>query len=384
MTAGADIDPRSLATLPGLRTLASPRFRVVLALMLTVVGMGMLVLYPSLLSAAGFEGGHDFFAYLAAAGQVLEGSSPYTAEQLDVVGAAVCLECFLYPPLLAQLLAPLTLLPSSAAELAWYGVQFVAMYAAMWMATGLGGARRGLERAMWCLVAMLLFLPVFSSFWYGNVSTVVALAAVLVAAGGTVAGLGASAAALLKASPATLVPVAFLADRKARRSVVFCMVVVLGVSFLFAPNAWLEYPRVLLGLSAYAPDSLAPASVVGRLAVPEVVVQIVRLGTLVVGGVAMFGSWWLARRPDGLRAAALLAAIAMLLIPGTVFYHYLAIVLPFAAMAWPRASMLVRATMLMAAVVITAAFAVDGLALVGATAMVALTLPVLWPARIPT
>ena len=49
---------------------------------------------------------------------------------------------------------------------------------------------------------------------------------------------------------------------------------------------------------------------------------------------ALVGTW-LSRRAGGLPAAAVLASAAMLLIPGTLWYHYLAVLLPIAAMAWP-------------------------------------------------
>ena len=55
---------------------------------------------------------------------------------------------------------------------------------ALWIGTGIGGARRTLERALWCGVAAAYFLPVFDTLWKGNVSGLVALTSVAVALGG--------------------------------------------------------------------------------------------------------------------------------------------------------------------------------------------------------
>ena len=54
-------------------------------------------------------------------------------------------------------------------------------------------------------------------------------------------------------------------------------------------------------------------------------------------------------------AAALLGTVAMLTIPGTLWFHYLAVLLPFAAMAWPRTGSTVRGLLLASAVLVSIA-----------------------------
>ncbi len=54
-------------------------------------------------------------------------------------------------------------------------------------------------------------------------------------------------------------------------------------------------------------------------------------------------------------AAALLGTVAMLIIPGTLWLHYLVVLLPFAAMAWPRARAGIRAVLLASFVLVSLA-----------------------------
>ena len=63
----------------------------------------------------------DFEPYYAASVQLLDGASPYTAEQLGAPIDAVCPGCYLYPPFLAQLITPLTLVSMDTAKIKIYG-----------------------------------------------------------------------------------------------------------------------------------------------------------------------------------------------------------------------------------------------------------------------
>ena len=156
-----------------------------------------------------------------------------------------------------------------------------------------------------------------------------------------------------------------------------------ALSFALAPQAWLDYPRVvanmLRGSTDYA-SNLAPGATVRNLGWPDALADLVRLvsaGAAALGSVLL--SVLLARSRSGLPAAALLGVIAMLLLPGSLWYHYLVVLLPFAAIAWVPASLPTRILLLGSAAAITIGVAWLPLALMGAIVLACTSLGVLWP-----
>ena len=129
-----------------------------------------------------------------------------------------------------------------------------------------------------------------------------------------------------------------------------------------------EKMNVMAGSVDYA-NNLAPAHVLERAGLPDVLVAVARIGTLVGAAAAVVGGMALARRPDGLRLAALLGAVALLLVPGSLWYHYLVVLLPFAAMAWVVADVRTRTVLLASAALITIALVWLPLAVIGAVLM---------------
>jgi len=249
----------------------------------------------------------------------------------------------------------MTLVPLAAAKVIWLAIGYVAAFASTWLATGIGGAARSLERAIWCLAAVMLFDAVASAAWNGNVGTIIALGVTMVALGGVAAGVGAGLGALLKVAPGTLLPAVFAADRESRTSLMVTLAIVAGSLFLLAPQAWLEYPLVLRNVLAYPSNSEVNLSI-GQVAStwgwgPHAI-SFVRLAMVSAGGVCIVVSIWLARRRGGMPAAALLGTVAMLIIPATLWFHYLAVLLPFAAMAWPRAGAGIRGLLLTSAALV--------------------------------
>jgi hypothetical protein len=155
-----------------------------------------------------------------------------------------------------------------------------------------------------------------------------------------------------------------------------------GVSILLAPGDWLDYPVVLLnmarGSSTYA-TNLAPAAVLERLSGSDILGGTARLGMVLAAGVAILASVVLARRRAGLPAAALLGTVAMLLLPGSLWYHYLVVLLPFAAMAWSQAQPAARLLLLVSAALISLGLVWLPLALLGAIGLASSSLMCLWP-----
>lgn len=347
------------------------------------LGLGVNAAFFLALSAGGWSWQNDFAAYYLAAERLLDGVSPYAAVQLAGAYAAVDPDLYLYPPPFAQVLGPLTFVPLEAAKVIWLLVCFGAAWAAAWVAAGIGGTPRGFERTSWTLAATLLFPPVVLAAWQGNVGTILSLTATLVAVGGATAGVAAAVGTLVKVVPGGLIPAALVHSRRSAIALLGTLLIAVVVSAVLAWSAWLDYPAVLVNMLAGGVNhsrNLAPHEVVGRLGATEPLVSLARGVAVAVGIAAIAASMWTARRPFGMPVAALLGTVAMLIVPGTLWYHYLAVVLPFAVMSWARASASQRGIVLAGAVAMSAGLVVGGgtLTLLGAAAMLGVAAAVLW------
>ncbi|CAN5129594.1 hypothetical protein BH24CHL7_BH24CHL7_03000 [soil metagenome] len=374
---------RPLGERPGLRTFRRAGFRSLVAATLLVIAVGLLaaLLARQAADPAG-QYGIDFAYWHKAAGDVAAGRSPYPARYLD--GPVVATDFgYKYPPTFAQALLPLAGLPLSAAAGIWVVLQVGVSFAAVWLAGSYGGARPSVERLLWSGVATALFLPMWDSVWKGNVSAVQAFQLALVLGGGAVAGASLASAILLKTTPLALAPAAVLRGGRILRATLATGLAVFVLSALAAPQAWLDFIRIqpnLLTGPATSPTNLAPASMVAGAA-PDLpaVAGVVRALTLLVGVMAVVWSLLLARRSGGWPAAVLLGTVAILVVPGVIWYHYLAMLLPFAAFAWPRASVQQRWWLISAAAAITIGLAWLPLAALGAAALIVVSLRVLIP-----
>ena len=327
--------------------------------------------------------GIDFMVYQLAATDLAAGVSPYAPSMLTGPIAAQGELLYKYAPPFAQSLAPLASLPVAAGTVIWGLVQASLCLAAVWLAGSLGGARAGLERAVWSVAAVALFLPVWDSIWKGNVSAVQALQATLLLGGGTMAGASLATAILLKTSPLALLPAAAAMGGRLLKSclVIICLTVVVSVAL--APAAWLDFLRIqpnLLTGSAVLPTNLAPASM-AAVVLPEVplLAAALRLATLAAGVGCVAAAVIVCRRPGGWPAAVMLGTTAMLIIPGAAWYHYLAALLPFAAFSWHRATARQRLIITGGGATVSLGVAGLPLAVVGATLLVGQSLAVVWP-----
>ena len=352
--AGAMTTKSRTEGLPLIRAWHNERFRLIVAAMVAVIAVFMAAVMTVLLMVADGVPLEDFIPYYGAALRMGAGESPYYAEQLESPIHAVCIGCYIYPPLLAQLLLPMTALSLDAAKIVWFAMLSLAAFGSAWIGASIGGARASLERVFWTIAAAALFFPIFNGNWLGNVSTFVALCVALVALGGVAGGVGAAFTTVMKVSPLVYVPIVFLADARSRVAVVVALGVFLVPFVLLAPAAWLEAPQMLLNLVRGDGDvywNLAPAMMANNIAWSDTAVTVIRGLTLAGGVVAMLAALWMARRPGGLPLATLLATVTLLLIPGTLWYHYLAVLLPLAAMAWPRSGPIARSALLVGAFV---------------------------------
>lgn len=372
-----------LAGLPGVRTLRSPAFRLVLAW--TLAAIGILVLGAAMLRQATLPSGQfaiDLADYHGAARALVHTGSPYAPEMLAGPVDAQGLGRYRYPPPLAQLLVPVSDLPLGTVAAGWLVLQALAMGAAVWLALGIAGVRRHAERLAWSIVACLAFMPVFDTLWKGNVSGFVALGVTLVAAGGTVAGAGAVLATLLKVMPVTFLPALVVAGRRAIVAAVLTFLAVVGVSWLLSPGAWADYARVLpnlLGGSADYSTNLAPATLLARAGAPAPLPDLVRAATVLLAAACALAApvvAWHIREPRGWATATTLGVVAMLLLPAAAWYHYLAVLLPVGVLAWPAASGSARAALLGGAAFVSLGVAILPLATLGATFLVLAALAV--------
>jgi hypothetical protein len=341
-----------LADLPGLRTFRSRSFRVLVALLLA--GTGVVVIVAALATRAAMpletgQFGIDLADYLAASRRLVESGSPYEAAMLEGPVAAQGLDRYRYPPPFAQLLVPVAGAQFPVVAGLWAAVQFVALVAAVWLAGSAAGLRSGAERALWSVVAVVCFVPVFDALWKGNVSGLLAVATAVMLSGDAAAGAGGALGSLLKVSPAVHLPA--LLSRNARTAAMAAATLagVIAVSVALSPTAWRDYsvvlPNLLAGSSDYA-NNLAPHAVAQRLGAPDWLENGVRLGAVVASGLLVLLSVWCAR--SGRWPAAVTAGSgAALLLPAALWYHYLVVLLPLAAAAWARADGRARAALLL-------------------------------------
>jgi alpha-1,2-mannosyltransferase len=152
-----------------------------------VLALGVLVsgLYFAGKSGANPEVyGNDFNVYYHAAGEVMGGGDPYQHSLGDWTP-------YIYPPLLAELIVPLALLPLPVAAYLWFLISAASIVAAAWMSASLADDKRGpaapdqhvTESTAWrlamgaCAVVLVLRF-VLDSFNLGQVNAVVAALAV--------------------------------------------------------------------------------------------------------------------------------------------------------------------------------------------------------------
>jgi hypothetical protein len=364
-----------LAALPGVRTLAMPRFRVALAgVLLLVAGalLGSLLLARAASPTGQF--GIDATDYLTAAARVARGESPYAREMLAGPVDSQGVDRYRYPPPLAQVLVPLTSLPTPTTLWVFLALQAAAIVGALVLAVR-GAWPRDVEAVLWSLVAACLFLPLFDSLWKGNVSGFVALLVMLAVRAAGTGGAAVTAATLLKVVPGVFVPAWWMHGSASRRALVGTALAVVGVSVLLSPVAWRDYATVLPNLlagTADEPTNVAPWSMVARSGAPAALADLVRLGSIAIAALTAAAAVVVMRRPGGPALAAALCSVSMLLLPAALWYHYLAVLLPLAIVAWPLATSNVRTALCAAGLLVSAGVAWLPLATVGWVTMAAL------------
>ena len=272
----------------------------------------------------------DFRQYYAAAEAILRGESPYgaTGDPLTPWGGP-----YPYPPLLALLAAPLTILSLQAAGLAVMGVLVLVALAVPWF---LG------VRDWRCYGLLLMWPPVISAIQTANVTLWFALAAAIAwccrdRLAPVALGIGLTLAAKFFLWPLVI----WMAlTRRVWTAVATCVVgaVILVLSWSVIGFAgFVEYPALLRKLEDTVGGDSYTAHVVGLdVGLPSGVSRAVWLG---VGLVILGAVILLARRGDE-RTAFIAAIAASLALTPIVWLHYFALLLVVVALAQPRLGLL--------------------------------------------
>lgn len=202
----------------------SYRGRRILYVGLGMVGYGLLarVLLVNGIEGAGGLGGIDAIAYWTAAGHAVHGEPLYGVESFEFAA-------YQYPPPLAQVLAPASLLPMPVFVWLWRAAELIGLR----LATG-GWARAG--------IAILVFPPVLAEIDAGNVHLILA-GVVALAMRGRAVPVG--PAVLAKYATWPLVPLGWLLDRRGLLAGIGVAAIIVIGSIVLAPDAWRDYLEFL-------------------------------------------------------------------------------------------------------------------------------------------
>ena len=210
----------------------SPWSRTWLPRGLAAIGFALLAkaLLDQGIQGAGGRGGIDAAAYWAAASNVRDGRPLYLLPWGDYMA-------FAYPPILGQVLVPLSYLPLAAFVWLWRGFELVALRVATGSWTGAG-------------LAILFIPPVLSELDAGNVHLLMAAACALVMRGH---GAAVAPAAVLKFASLPLAPLAWRLDRRGLLVGGLIAGAALAVSYVADPRAWSDYVTFLQGPGSRTP-----------------------------------------------------------------------------------------------------------------------------------
>jgi hypothetical protein len=307
----------------------------------------------------------DFDVYMQAAGELLGGGSmydgPYTV--IDRAGRSVDL-LYLYPPLLAQLLGPLTSADPSTARLVWCAGNYLAVWISILclariLALSWWGALPPLHRISLVAFFVFCFEPLYVGLGDGQVSAIV-LALLSLCALGALTGRdwllgGAIAIAMhVKLTPILLLvaPIAFgrlraLAWFSAVASALGCLSLALpgGMAAVtdFAASAFRTADEQ--ALSGFAHNIKLSRTLLAPLGLADVAAARWLVKGVVVAA-AIFGVLRLRAQPRGaadeslscLRAVAFLVPLMILVAPIVWFHHLAWCLVPLAVVSMRSAA----------------------------------------------
>jgi alpha-1,2-mannosyltransferase len=264
--------------------------------------------------------GWDFHAgYLDAAESIRRIGTPYSADNEQP---------YVYPPLLAELLVPVTFLPDDVSSF----LAFVASFAAVMGALAVVGVRD-----IRCYAAVVIWAPAWNALEMANLTAVITLLAALVwryrnATLPSAAALGGALASKLFLWPVLIWAVA------TRRAPTALLAIALGLAAALASWAVVGFA----GLTSYPhqileADYRSSYSLVGIASALGIDPLLGRAATFVVGGALLIATAVLGRRGDEARAYTC-AIVATLTLTPIVWLHYLTLLVVPVAIERPRFS----------------------------------------------
>ena len=289
--------------------------------------------------------GLDLPAYYAAAERLLATGSPYSAElhagPLEHLVVNIPVN-YVYPPPLAQLFVPLSVIPVEAMGFMWAASQAVLLAVVLLAIDRRNQGSTDPARAFLIVLATAALHPVLVGLYIGGVSGWVAiLVALILLVRPGLRGVPAAAAAWLKVIPGALA-VGSLLDPSSRRSTLYAGFGIVLVSLALSPFAWRDFLTVLPNLvgmppaethANYAPSYvLATAGLDGPARVAMLVLPAAFLVLTAVNAVRGRTLAWVAA-----------AVGAYLTVTQTSWQQYFIVLVPIAVAVWPDASARLRA-----------------------------------------
>jgi alpha-1,2-mannosyltransferase len=306
--------------------------RTVLRESATLFLFGVLPLfYAALFVVYLAKGNHpfDFHTFWLAGRDVLHGRSPYPAS-LPHVAVEDTFRPFVYPAPAAYAFAPLALLPYGVANALFAVIGAAAIVAALLL----------LDIRDWrCYGAALAWPAVWSSLVNGAISALLVLACAAlwryrsrpVVAGALVAAL---VVFKLYLWPLGLFLLATRRFRAAAASVAITLVATVGPWALLGFAGLRQYPRLLDTLTGLVADqSYSPYALFRAAGASPGAARLLMLGA---GGLLLVAVVIWGRRPNGERAAFMVAVSASLVLTPIVWPHYLGLMLVVVALARPN------------------------------------------------
>ena len=314
--------------------------------------------------------GYDFFAYQDAAARLSDGGSPYLPTLLNGTSSTVEEGAYLYPPLLAQLLVPLTALSDVAAYAIFSLVGLAAFVLASLLLWRHTGGHVTLIGVIFAGATLICLQPFYSTLLNGNLGFLLtACVSIAIIGSPLLAGV---IGGLLKVVPGALLLMA--RPREISRRALLTAALIFSGSLLLSPTAWQTYLFTALPATIVNSDPVGDGGNLAALArrarttaeirsiedtpVTEAQQDLVRRAgwTRLLSSEALI---WIGSLETPLRLVSLLLAAALLLLgiltaqdrrrrhlaaayltvggillPWTLWEHYLVVLFPIAAIAW--------------------------------------------------
>ena len=290
----------------------------------------------SLRSLGGLAVPYDFAIFLRAAEDVRAGDNPYVdADSVDEHAHAP----YAYPPLLAIVLIPATVLPDDVS-----GSSPVGVLVSLFLLGCVVATLAVLDVRDWrCYPIALLYPPTLENVEYGAIGPVLALLVALAwryrdrvaAAAGS---LGTAVALKVFLWPLVVWLAATRRWKAALGAAVVAAALVLGSWAVIGFDGIADYPDLLRRLSdVEAANSYSAYAILVTVGLPS---ALARLAVAAVALALLLLAWRVARSADGDRRALTLALAAGVVLTPILWLHYLVLLVVPIALARPRLSLL--------------------------------------------